>query len=149
MANFSLIYDGLITLIEAEIPTYSRLSDGYNLENNDELRLAKGYGLGIAEGLNTERYITGSELTSSRVFILSLTRILSANETDAVGRATVEKSLFEDTFKIWKKLQITDHLGGVQITEAKYVDDSGIQFVFDDNTKVISMVSNISLEFFE
>jgi len=149
MGNFSLIYDGLVSLIETKLPEYVRLSDPYDLTNNDSLRLGQGYALGISDGENTERFITCDQLTTRRGFIIGLTRLYAANETDPAARAAIEKSIMEDIRSIWKELQTTDHLNNVQVASVKYLADTGIEYVFDDSTSNISVVSSISLEFFE
>lgn len=151
MANISLIYDGLITLIETKLPTYSRLADAYDIDNNDILSIVSGYSLALSSGTNTERYITGSSLSTDRGFSLTLTNLYTANETDPVGRAVQEKSLLEDAYSIWKELQVTHALGGVQVSPIKYTDDTGINYIESEtyNGKAISIVSAISAEYFE
>jgi hypothetical protein len=148
MANATLIYGGLISLIETKLPAYSRLADAYDVEANDALRLQKGYSLGISTGENTFRYIEGSQLASRREFILSFANVLSADSLDASGRASAELSLFEDVFSVWKELQKTTVLGGVQVAECGYISDNGIEYL-GDVQKTIVIVSAVSAEYFE
>ena len=149
MANISLIYDGIITLVEAQLSTYSRLADAYNVESNDILRLVKGYSVGFGPGNNTERYITDGMLTTEHTFTLTLTNLFTANDADPSGRATIEKSLMEDAYKIWKKLQTTNYFGSIQVANCKYINDNGIEYTFGDNHKAISVISTLSVEYFE
>lgn len=149
MANLSSIYDGLITLIQSKLTTYTRMADAYDVENNDMLSIVKGYSLGILDGSNTQRTITCDQLSSVRNFQFTVTNFYTANDNDPSGRASVEKSLIEDAFLVWKALQAIHSLGGVQISGALYVDDTGIQYLEAENGKAISVVSTISVEYFE
>jgi hypothetical protein len=149
MAYFSLIYDGLISLIAGELSTYKRLPNAYDILENDILRAVKGYALSIGGGENTHRYIDGTMLTHKRDFTFTLTNLVTANELDATGRAVVEKAIFEDAYKVWKKLVSTTHLGNIQVSTVEYTSDTGIEFYYTDSNKVISLVSTLTLEYFE
>ena len=149
MATVTKVYDGLITLIDANTTNYTRMADAYDVTNNDILRIVKGYSLGFGAGNNTERYLTKKELTLERSFILTFTKLYTAIETDPTTRATLEKSLMEDAFAVWKALETVSHLGTAQVANAKYIDDAGITYLFDENIKAISIVSTISVEYFE
>jgi len=148
MSNGSLVYDGLITLIESKLTAYHRLADAYEIGDNDLIRLEKGYSLGIAGGENTERYLDGVQLTIDRAYNLTLSNLYTAHETDPIERATQEKALYEDAFLVWKELQKISVLNGVQVIRARYVTDQGIEYIEDDR-KVITIVSAISAEYFE
>jgi len=152
MAAFTSIYNGLITLIETKLSTYTRLADAYDLENNDILRIVKGYSLAIADGVNTERTIC-NELSVERNFIFKLTNLMSANELDPIARAVIEKSIIEDAILVWKELQKTHYLGTVQVSSVKYLSDEGLEYIFKasdvQSSKAIGIASLITLEYFE
>jgi len=149
MANLSSIYDGLITLIQTQLPAYIRMADAYDVTNNDILSIIKGYSLAIKSGVNTQRNITCAELSSERTFELTLTNLYTANDNDPTGRATIEKSIMEDAFKVWKSLQAIHSLGGVQISGALYSDDTGLEYLDTEDGKAITVVSSILVEYFE
>jgi len=149
MAKISLIYDGLISLIEDQLTGYTRLANAYDIESNDILRVVKGYSVGFSSGSNTDRYICDEKLTTNREFIFTVTNLMTANEADATGRAVIEKSIIEDCYKVWKKLQSTYYLGIVQVASCKYLEDAGIEYTFGDNQKAISVISSLSIEYFE
>jgi len=146
MANISLVYDGLITLIEAALPAYKRLSDAYEAEDNDWLRIVKGYSLGFTEGTNTNREIC-PDVSIARGFTFTLTNLYAANDADPVARSAVEKSLLEDAALVWKQVELTDELNGVQTPNATYVSDGGIEYINDK--KAISITSAITVEYYE
>lgn len=152
MSNFSLLYDGLITLIEGQLSTYKRLSDAYDVENNDMLRIAKGYSLAIASGENTNRTLCG-QLSEERNFIFKLTNLAAVNELDPVAKATIEKSIMEDIRKVYRKLQTTHSLGTVQVSSIRFNTDEGIEYLFREDAaqanKAIGVSSLITLEYFE
>lgn len=149
MSNITIIYDGMITLIGSKLTGYSRLADAYNVESNDILRIVKGYSLGLGSGSNTERYISDGILTTDRLFTLTLTNLLTANEADPIAKAIIEKSILEDCYKVWKQLQITNYLSTVQVANCKYIEDTGVEYTFGDNHKAISVISTLSVEYFE
>jgi len=149
MANFSLIYDGLVSLINGELTGYTQLTDSVLNDENSLLRSVKGYTLAIGGGSNTNREICPATLSMERVFDITVVNLLTASQLDTSARSIDEKALFEDCFKIWKKLETVDFLGGIQVANAKYLDDSGIEYFFGDNTKAISITSSISVEYFE
>ena len=147
MANGSLVFDGLITLIESKLPAYHRMADAYDIERNEILSLEQGYSLGMAGGENTERTICDS-LYINRAYNFTVSKLYSAIETDAVARATQEKALYEDAFLVWRELQKVQYLNGVQVFSAKYITDDGIEYLGDEQ-KIITIVSAISAEYFE
>lgn len=148
MANLSLIYEGLISLIESKLPTYNRLADAYDDAANDLIRIEKGYSLGISSGENTERYITGDTLASNRTFSFKITNLYTANEGDPVARATQEKALYEDAFLVWKELEKISVLNGIDVMNARYLSDDGIEYLGDEK-KAITIISAISAEYEE
>jgi hypothetical protein len=145
--NLSLMYDGLVAYIKGKLPAYIQLADAYDPVLNDSLRLQKGFSVGIGSGVNTERQFGCPQLSLERTFNVTFTNLYSANETDASARATVEKTLMDDAFDVWKGLESITYLGAVQ-TNVKYVDDSGIQ-PLDGEYKYITVVSVITAEYFE
>jgi len=147
MSNGSLIFDGLITLIESKLPAYHRMADAYDIESNEILTLEQGYSLGIAGGENTERTMCDN-LYINRAYNFTVSKLYTALETDPVARATQEKALYEDAFLVWRELQKVTALGGVQVFSAKYITDEGIEYLGDDQ-KIITIVSAISAEYFE
>jgi len=149
MANMTLIYGGLISLIESTLPTYTRLADALDVTANDILRINKGYSLAIDGGENTFRQICPDQISVSRTFTVTLTNLYTANETDAVGRATLENALYEDAHALWKAVWPITHLGGVQVSNVHYSSDEGIASLFGENLQAISIVSVITAEYFE
>ncbi len=149
MANLSLIYDGLITLIEAQLSSYHRLADAIDIASNDILRLEKGYSLAISGGENTDRFIQDSSLSTSRSFTMTLVNLYVASELDPVARSLQEKNLLEDAYLVWKQLQTVTFLGGIQVANAKYESDEGIVYLDGDDKKGISITSVLSAEYFE
>lgn len=149
MGAISNIYDGLITLIQANTTGYIQLADAYDIGSNDILRIEKGFSLGFLNGANTNRYLTKEELTLERSFNITFTNLYTAIETDPVTRSAIEKQFMEDAFVVWKALEVVSHLGGTQVANARYVSDEGIQYLFDESIKAITIVSEISIEYFE
>jgi hypothetical protein len=147
MSNTSDIYDGLVSFIEGLLPAYYRLPDAYEPTSNDILKLAKGFSVGFGPGENTERLISDCSFSTSRNFIVVFSNLYASVESNAIKRGSLEKALLEDAFSVWYALQKITVLNGVEVTNVKYSDDSGIEYL-GDKTRHIAIVSNISLEYF-
>jgi len=149
MAKLTSIYNGLHTFIQGKLPTYSRLADAYDVELNNNLALQNGYSLALLDGENTElEFSCDDRMSVERSFILTFTNIYAANRADQTARGDAEVALIEDAMKIWKGLVPITHLGGVQVANAKYLNDGGIEYL-GDTQKFITIVSAISAEYFE
>jgi hypothetical protein len=149
MTTFTKVYDALVSLIGTELAGYNRLANAYDVVQNDYLSVVKGYSLSIGQATNTERHICGGELTTAYEFTLTTTKLSTANDEDATGRASLEKSLVEDVRKVYKKLQSTTVLGTIQVSNVKFLSDDGIQYLYDLDNKVMGITSVITLEFFD
>ena len=89
-----------------------------------------------------------NQISTARAFRFVVSKLYASSEIDPLARALEELALYDDAFKVWKELQKVSVLGGVQVSDAKYVTDGGIEYLGDDQ-KVITIVSAISAEYFE
>lgn len=146
MSNISLIYDGLVSLIETTLPTYTRLPDGYGVGGNNDINLNQGFSVGFGTGENTKRLVCGN-ISIARSFNVSFTKLRAFTDENAIGRATEEKALMDDAFAVYDALRDTDYLGGVQVSNLAYDSDGGIEFSEDNQHLIINSV--ITAEYFE
>jgi len=133
LTKISTIYDGWITLIDAELSGYTRIANPYDPEQNANLILEKGYGVGFGPGSNTGRFV-GKLASIERDFNIVLVNKILALDGDQDNRAAIEKSLFEDQFKLTKALEINPTLAEASI-KTFYISDGGIEFLKTENTK--------------
>lgn len=94
--NFSTIYDAYVTRIGTLLPDHKRLPNPYAIDENNELYLAKGWGLAVGPSVeNTQRFVCAKK--SLRVTLqLSITRKFYAVEHDAAKKADCDKLLMAD-----------------------------------------------------
>jgi len=146
LSNISLIYDGMVDLVSATLPTYTRLPDSYGVGGNNDINLNQGFSVGFGSGENTNRQIC-DKISIARLFNVRFTKLRAFTDDNAVGRATEEKALMDDAFSLYNILRETDYLGGVQVSSLAYVSDGGIEFSEDNQHLIINSV--ISAEYFE
>lgn len=146
MSNVSLIYDGLVDLIQGALPDYNRLPDAYAVGGNDDIRLNSGFSVGFGSGLNTKRLVCGN-ISIVRTFNVRFTKLSASTEDDEIGRSAEEKALMDDAFSIYDLLETTDYLGGVQVSSLYYETDEGITFSEDGQHLIINAA--ISAEYFK
>jgi hypothetical protein len=146
LSNVSLVYDGLVSLIEDALPDYTRLPDSYGVGGNDDISMISGFSVGFGPGLNTKRFICG-KVSILRTFNIRFTKLRAFTDENAIGRATEEKALMDDSFSIYDLLEDTTSLGGVQVSSLYYDADGGIEFSEDNQHSIINAA--ISAEYFE
>jgi hypothetical protein len=145
MSNISLIYDGLVSAIQAELTDYEQLPDAYDIGGNDDIRMISGFSVGFGASINTKRLIC-NKISIERTFNLRFTKLRAATEDDVTGRATEEKALMDDAFSIYDLLRTTNVLNGIQVV-IDYESDGGIEFSEDGQHLIINAA--ISAEYFE
>ena len=147
--EFSTIYDALVTRLGTTLFSgHKRLSNPYNLAQNNDQVLEKGWGLAVREGENTNRLV-GKNTTVRRSFDIVLTRKYFAREFDAAKKADAEKTLLEDL-----QILIDSAEGDTDLVPAsgkyvfRYLGDSGITQVKDDRDDFLAVVVSTSVEYF-
>jgi hypothetical protein len=149
MSAFSDAYDGLRTFVSTTLSTHSELTNPYLPDLTDDLLPLKGYAIGVADGVNTERQIS-CNLSISRDFLLILSRKVYAQSRDIDLRITTEKDLFEDQALIFTGLEKDPALNATPtITKATFVSDGGLEYIRDERIDLIMVRSIINIEYLE
>lgn len=142
-------YDALVTLLGTTLFSgHKRLSNPYNLAQNNQQVLEKGWGLAVRDASNSNRLV-GKNLTVVRNYDIVLSRRYVAREFDAVKKADGEKLLLEDLqllIDALEKAVFLDPDSGKY--PVKYVSDSGITQVMDDRDDYLAVVVSASVEYF-
>lgn len=143
MSTISSMHDALITRLETVLSGHLRLTNPYDLEQNPERFLNQGYGLAFGAGENTKQIIDC--MLSMRMDInISITRQFVGQETDAAGKATVEKNLFEDQL-----LVIKDFCNNISIGTIDFNGHNGIEFIVAEKSNFLALRSTFSIIYFE
>ena len=148
MTKVSDIYDALNTLISGTLTTYSKLPDPYNVEDNTELFLKKGYGIAFGDDTNTNRKVGCQKITINQQFEIPLMNLVTATDSNATGHASLEKLLLEDKFKIIKALENDNDLSGSAM-QARYIGGSAITYLEGDRGKYLLTGLFITIEYLE
>lgn len=130
MSKISTIHSNFVTLLSTTLgATWSRMPNPYAAGANSELTLKKGYGLAIGPGQpypGRGRMDTAS-LGLQRSFTVVLSQKVTALESDASGRATIEKTLVEAFYSVLRAVEGDNQLSG-QAIKIDYASDSGIVY---------------------
>jgi len=149
MSVISTAYDAFLVRLAALYPDHKRIPQPYKLDENSDLILNKGYGLALGPANNSNGAIS-CQFSVRRDMIVSITRVIRANEFDIDAKDTGWKDLFEDQFLLLEDLaKENTTLGTSVISQAQYTTDSGLQFVFGDKDNFVALETVISIEYFE
>lgn len=145
--NITAIYNRLITDIETALSTYVRIPNPYAPEENPELFLRKGYGIGIGPAENTRRYICGF-YSLKRSFSVLLINKIEATDSNSSARGSIEITMIEDHKSLMDALESDNNLNGNAVS-VMFTNDSGIQFVQGDIGKYVLCELTFEVEYLE
>lgn len=151
MSTISDLFNSFQGLLQSELSSHMRLTNAYNIADNPEPALRRGYALAIGSGENTEESLS-SRITINRALIVVITRGLGGYHTDQAKKGDSEKSLMEDLFKVIRAVEKDPSLNHYDpattgIAHAKFVGDEGISIVED--TAFIQLRSSFIVKYFE
>lgn len=141
------IYDKLHVIMSTELSTYTRIPNAYEPNENPELFLRKGYGIGYGAGTNTNRQIC-DKFSIRRTYTIVLINQVYSTMTNSSSRGTFESSLMNDQKTLINAIENDITLTGSCIN-ARFVGDSGIEYVDGDSNKYILIESSFDIEYLE
>jgi hypothetical protein len=151
MSLISSAFDAMVarveTVLDASTNNYTRLPNPYIIEDNTELKLKKGYGIALLSGTNTNRQVN-CKFSVNRTMEVILTRLYTGNEENAVTKASLEKLLFEDQYKIIKDFEQDITING-QTMYTRWESDNGIEFVTGTTGRFYVLKTQFALEYLE
>lgn len=131
MSKISQIHDQLVSIVAGLLPTYKKLPNPYFIQDNNELFLTKGFGIGVGAGNRTDRMLS-CQFSWQRQFNIVLTHLVSTTDSNTTQRESIVKSMLEDHTlvieAIEKNVQLNGSTTGLCI-RAEALSDSGIQFL--------------------
>lgn len=145
--NITGIYNRLITDIEATLTSYTRIPNPYAPEENPELFLRKGYGIGIGTADNTRRLICGFFSVKRNFSIMLINQILTT-DSNSSSRGDFERLLMEDQYSLLNALELDNTLSGNAVS-TMFSADSGIQFISGEMGKYIICETTFEIEYLE
>ena len=148
MSKISTIYENIRTIVSTTLDSeYRELANAFDLEDNDELNLVKGWSVVPGPGDNTHRLICGKQ-SHLQQFAIPLTRLLTATDHDITAKNTIIKDLLEDQQKIAMAFEQDPQLGNTTATNI-HVGHSAVEYLQGDNDKFLLLVIAVSTEYFE
>ena len=147
MTQVSNIYDAYVSMIASQLPTYKRITNPYEPTQNAGLLLQKGYGIGIGPAENTERIIT-CKVSIVRTFEILLINQINTTENNISAKATIEKTIMEDLFKLIKQVDKDPSLQQTSI-KSSYVSDNGLEYLEAEKAKFYLVRATFDSEYLE
>lgn len=146
MSVISEIYDDLVVLVESVLTDYRRLSNPYELTENQFLSLSSGYAIAVGAGVDTERLV-GCKTSWERSFTISLVKKVTTTENNTLVREGFDKELLTDHEKLVKLFYNNTHINDY-IVKSSIIDDSGISFIDGDRLQFLAIELNLVIEYF-
>lgn len=140
------IYDAVIDLIEATLPTARRFPNPYQMEVNALGRTVKAFGVVVGHGVNTERYV-GCLVSWQRTFTIRLLSKIVTTENNITKRETIEKNILVDHDALMRAFNQTTL--GNKVIKATVSDDSGLDFLDGDRLKFLMCELTLTVEYQE
>lgn len=147
MSTITAAYDYMVGVAQSLLPDHKRLPDPYNLVNNSDRHLEKGWGFTIERG-RSNRHTDQGSVGVDRDIIFKITRQFISLASDAEKRATTEKQILEDQMLILKRLESDFTLGGL-ILNTDYDSDTGVEYVIIKDSPYLKIETTISLQYVE
>lgn len=137
MSAVSTAYDALETRIAALLnanpadPAFLKIPNPYQLEENSDGVLRKGFGIKIGQASNVMAVNCNYHI--DRVFGVVLAREAMNTDHDSAGIAKVEKQLMEDLTTIIRDFEVNQSLN-TGLIFCGYLGDGGIELIRNDQS---------------
>ena len=131
--------------MSTNLSDHFRLNDPYNIEENPEQYLRKGWGIQVDDGVDTNRCIS-PEYYLGRTFTLVIVRESLAKDSDPARRETSKLDLLED-LHILIAAAVTENTLYQSAVNFKYISDGGLQEVFVNDKPYNFIEANFLVEY--
>ena len=146
MSKVSDVTDALYSLVGTALSTYNELSDPYELENNTELFLRKGYGIAINDGMNNLEQSTSCHRWTVRTYTFSLVNKITTTRENKTSMKTLQKSIMEDQETVLQAIYDDSTLGGDAV-HIEYQSDTGIQYLDIEQIKYFRVDTTLEVTY--
>lgn len=147
-AKITTIHAKLVDIISGELSDYRRIPNPYVSEANNQLILAKAYGVGIGPGARIQLEYGKATAGYERAFNVVLSQQMTATAHDITAREAIERSIVQDFVKINNLLEKNVTLDGLAY-DSEYIDDSGIEFIDAELGKFVTLNVNYLVRYTE
>lgn len=145
MSNVSLVYDGLLTKLNALFPAKSRIPNPYSLEQNIDNFLVDGFGLKVGPESPSE-FVEYNSFTLARQFSVVLTSEMVSTASDTDVQDDISTNLLEDVYIARKMIFAPDRMGLAAVQKADIGSSSEITAVKVGQRKFLSIEFSFSID---
>lgn len=147
MSKISQIHAALIARLEAVLPNYKRLPNPYDIEDNNELYLSKGFGVAVGPGVRTDRLVS-CQKSFERTFSILMTNQITTTDHNITANETIQKNILEDHFLVFSDLEKETSLSALTI-KSEVDSDDGLEFVNTEAARYYLIQINVICEYLE
>lgn len=147
MGKILTIYDKIVDVLEAQLPSHTRMPNPYEVNANTYLHLNNGFGVGIGAGQDTERYV-GCLVTWEQSYSIILVRRVVTTQNNTTARETIEKDILADWDVLRKAFYLDNSLSGNAI-KTTVVSHGGVNFIDGDRLKFLALEMQLVVEYQE
>ena len=150
MSMVSDAYDNLLARIGSLFPAeggYHELTNPYDVEDNSNLFLVRGWGMAIGAMVNTN-LLTCNTVSSTYEGKILITRELASQESDTTRKHDRVKELLEDQRRVLNDFQ-RSHTLEDEGFEFELESGNGIQTVRIGNFSYLMIEMNFNVKFFD
>lgn len=145
MADINDIYDELYSLVSTTLGDHIELSDAYEIDENDYMELAKGYGISFIGSQRLTRNAT-CQFSIERTIQITNTAVIYGGDRDKSIKKTFEKMLLTNQELIIDAIENSWTLNDT-LDKIEFVGDDGIKPVFSNEENIVMLQSRFNLEY--
>jgi hypothetical protein len=144
--TFEDMYDEFEAQVTANFTGHKELDDNVLIENNSELKLAKGFCVEWKDGSNAERSLNGKSVRQT--VIVTNTLANRGNFTDIAARKKAVKDIIANCNTLIEYVESNPQLNG-KACLVTFVSHPGPELIFDREMKAYLMIqATYQLEWF-
>ena len=138
------IINNLYTLISSTLSSYNELPNPYNIEDNTELFLKKGFGIGVLDGVNEQERSETCSRWIRRSFTFTLTNKITTTRENTTSMKTLQKSILEDQESVLQAVYNDSTLTG-KVIDIEFTSDTGIQYLDIEQVKYFTITTSFEV----
>lgn len=146
MSKITQIHNNLISVVSGVLPTFKRIPNPYFIDENNQLFLVKGFGIGIGTGHRQDLELC--KLSWNRIFQVVLVQQIVTTENNISDRIDIEQAILESHHLVLNALETNSSLNGSD-SKADVIGDTGLVFLTGDRLKYLSITIDVNILYSE
>lgn len=147
MSTSTEVQTELNSLIESTLPTYDKLVDRNDPEDNPTILLDKGYATSFGPAVNNSDIICKGNTRIERSYSIILTNAYTPG-VDPNYRENLERALVDDVDILIDAIECNPQLNGKSVNST-YSDDGGIEYLTIDGKQFILIILTVTVDYFQ